>query len=591
MLISTIHPLLSKPLYINHFPDEICRSLVLDDLTQPVVDTETSTTGIDQVTSEFDKALSSCRSCPSVQFLSVDDQRAHYKSDLHRFNLKRKNSGLESLNEQAFEDLLEGLANSLSGSESEVSDASDNDTTLNLLLQKHTTSKKKESFDDRVRPAKSPFLWLRLPEISDSIRVGIFKALFTATTTQGLIAEIRTKPQETIAMFAIGGGHFAGMIISLAPKIGSSDPNILVQKSFHRYTTRRKQGGSQAANDSAKGKAHSAGSNLRRAQELELKKEVRELLSSWEIMIRKTQLIFVRASGKLNKSILFNYERAVLHGDDTRLRTFPFTTRRATASELKRCYNELTRVIVVDVNELQPQPATETNARKNKDKDPKPQPISQKASPEEEERKVHTTTISGYIRRSKISSLVAYLKEQHLPIDFLLFPESTHAHSPRPLHLASALSQPLVVSVLLERGADPTSQNEFGRTPFELAGDKATREAFRISRHELGEDRWAWDDAKVPSGLTLADVEARRRRSRERREKEILLTQQKTERSEEISEQSSGIKYGVGRLSAVRDIRKTEREEREMTPEARIKLQRERFARAAEARAKAAGSR
>jgi len=36
---------------------------------------------------------------------------------------------------------------------------------------------------------------------------------------------------------------------------------------FIRYTTRRKQGGSQASNDNAKGKAKSAGANLRRYNE------------------------------------------------------------------------------------------------------------------------------------------------------------------------------------------------------------------------------------------------------------------------------------------------------------------------------------
>jgi hypothetical protein len=65
----------------------------------------------------------------------------------------------------------------------------------------------------------------------------------------------------------IGGGHFAAMIVALALEVrkgqgGVKERHAIVKahKTFHRYTTRRKQGGSQSANDNAKGNAHSAGS-------------------------------------------------------------------------------------------------------------------------------------------------------------------------------------------------------------------------------------------------------------------------------------------------------------------------------------------
>ncbi len=32
----------------------------------------------------------SCQTAPGVQFATVDDLKAHYKSDWHRYNLKRK---------------------------------------------------------------------------------------------------------------------------------------------------------------------------------------------------------------------------------------------------------------------------------------------------------------------------------------------------------------------------------------------------------------------------------------------------------------------------------------------------------------------
>lgn len=142
-------------------------------------------------------------------------------------------------------------------------------------------------------------------------------------------------PKRTIALMMIGGGHFAAIIISLLPKIirdhkGGEERqvDIFASKGFHRYTTRRKQGGSQAANDSSKGHAHSAGAGLRRYNEAALQKEVRELLESWKAELAHCELIFIRATGSMNRKTLFGYDGAVLKSNDKRIRGFPFTTKR-----------------------------------------------------------------------------------------------------------------------------------------------------------------------------------------------------------------------------------------------------------------------
>jgi Bacteroidetes VLRF1 release factor len=142
-------------------------------------------------------------------------------------------------------------------------------------------------------------------------------------------------PKRTIALMMIGGGHFAAILASLTPKLvknhqGLEDRQIevIASKSFHRYTTRRKQGGSQSANDASKGNAHSAGSSLRRYGEAQLQKEVRELLASWKDELGKCELIFIRATGITNRRTLFGYEGAILNRNDSRIRGFPFTTRR-----------------------------------------------------------------------------------------------------------------------------------------------------------------------------------------------------------------------------------------------------------------------
>jgi len=145
---------------------------------------------------------------------------------------------------------------------------------------------------------------------------------------------VKTK-RRTIALMMIGGGHFAAIIASLTPTTIKNHQNqeeskveVVASKTFHRYTTRRKQGGTQSANDSAKGKAHSAGSALRRYNESALQNEIRELLGSWKNELDNCELIFIRATGSANRTTLFGYEGAVLKSNDSRIRGFPFTTRR-----------------------------------------------------------------------------------------------------------------------------------------------------------------------------------------------------------------------------------------------------------------------
>ena len=89
------------------------------------------------------------------------------------------------------------------------------------------------------------------------------------------------------ALFMVAGGHFAGAVVRVSRSEGEEedtgvtkkgkskkpkpDTEVLKHKTFHRYTTRRKQGGSQSVNDNSKSKAVSAGAMLRRYGEQALR--------------------------------------------------------------------------------------------------------------------------------------------------------------------------------------------------------------------------------------------------------------------------------------------------------------------------------
>ena len=571
----------------------------------------------------------------------MQQQRLHVKTDWHNYNLKQKIRGAEFVSENDFEKLVDDLDESISGSGSESSQSEADgegakESILSALLKKQANlgnpSTQEESiFRKRKRgPDKPPLVWFSTPLLRTNTSLGIYRALFTNSEQEqpDLVDVVRkkqlqpvpTKPLPThdsngaplpatvttpqIFLCMIGGGHFAGMIVSLAPKLGKQSTGteqrqaaVIAHKTFHRYTTRRKQGGAQSANDSAKGAAHSAGSSLRRYNEVALEQEIRALLAEWKDLIGASQLIFIRATGSSNRRILFGpYQNQVLRQNDPRNRTFPFSTRRATQAELMRAFVEVTRVKVSYVDEVALAEAAAAAARSEADgavsqaNDPI---IEAKAKPskEEEVAKLHTTQLQALVRRSKVPALLSYFVTNSLSPNFRFDPPTTHTnhHTPTPLHLASSINSPAVVLALLTKaGVDPLVVNKDGKTAFDLAGERGTRDAFRVARSELGESKWDWNAAHIPAPLSKA--EANKREERERAEAgKAELERRKAEEDRlrnEVRVVDNGPKKPGRGLGAVEKTAEERREEdgRGMTPQMRMMVERERRARAAEAR-------
>lgn len=488
---------------------------------------------------------------------------------------------------------------------------------------------------------KPPLFWFTTPSLPSSIYLGIYRSIFTNLEQENeskvldIIKnkQLAPKPQAKVPvdsnntvplpeaykgphMFLcmIGGGHFAAMVVSLTPKQTKSghtgpltrEATVLAHKTFHRYTTRRKQGGAQSANDAAKGAAHSAGSSLRRYNEQALTDEVRLLLQEWKGMIDSSELVFIRATGSTNRRTLFGpYDGQVLRQNDPRIRGFPFSTRRATQNELMRSFVELTRVKVLEIDEAAiaaaKLAAEEAAKQATAAKAPKQSsPATPKRSEEEETALLHTTQIQALIRRSKLPALLSYLNNNNLPSDFLFQPQDSQQnfHAPTPLHLASSQnSAPLVSGLLIRGGANPTLSNSDSKTAFDLAGDRSTRDAFRVARSDLGESKWDWEAAHIPAALSRAEAE--QREARERKEEAKKEEERRKAEAARLAEQGPkvvdgplGKAAGRGRALALGQVQKTAQEKREeeargMTPEMRTRLERERRARAAEARMRA----
>ncbi|KAI1635835.1 hypothetical protein F4809DRAFT_612080 [Biscogniauxia mediterranea] len=646
--------LLKRPLYLYDLPHEVLSNLTLkEDADAQNLDADTpfssQTPSNDISRSSSPENLVGSQACSlcGLSFASVQDQRGHLKSDWHHYNLKQKLRAQKPVSEAEFEKLLGDLDESLSGSaSSDTEDEEDEagrskESTLTALLKKQATladrsrNSNKAGDDEEAEEGfarkrqrgggKPPLMWFTSPLLPTHTYFGIYRAMFTieeSKNEEGIVDMVKKKQLDPIPapkpgpngsltpaaykgphifLCMIGGGHFAAMVVSLAPrqtKNGSSGPmnreaTVLAHKTFHRYTTRRKQGGSQSANDNAKGNAHSAGSSIRRYNEQALTDEVRLLLQDWKGLLDTSKLLFIRATGATNRRTLFGpYEGQVLRANDPRIRGFPFSTRRATQNELMRSFIELTRLKVREID-----PAKEAKAQQEAPAKATPMKPSKPATPrlteEEETALLHTTQLQAFIRRSKLPALLSYLKTNDLAPDFPFQPRDTQQnhHALTPLHLAASLnSAPLVAGLLVKAGADPTRLNDEGKTPFELVGDRPTRDAFRVARGELGEDKWDWDAARVPPAMTRAEAEGRDARERaeserkeaERRRAEELRLEREGPKVSSSSKGDGKRLLDGGKQKSAQERR--EEEARGMTPEQRMKLDRERRARAAEER-------
>ncbi|KAI1423407.1 hypothetical protein F5Y12DRAFT_534699 [Xylaria sp. FL1777] len=650
--------LLKRPLYVYDLPHEVLSTLTLKtdaeshdldldlDADAPLPSGASSQHSARNTPTEALAVGSQACSLCGLSFASVDDQRSHQKSDWHHYNLKLKLRGNKPVSEVEFEKLVGDLDESLSGSESSESDDEDDrstkETTLTALLKKQATLADRnarensanagpdEEDDDNILKrrqrggGKPPLLWFSSPLLPTNSYFGIYRTIFSSEDLKdesNIANVIRKKQLDPISipkpkadgslvpaaykgphMFLcmIGGGHFAAMVVSLAPrqtKHGTVGPmnreaTVLAHKTFHRYTTRRKQGGSQSANDNAKGNAHSAGSSIRRYNEQALTDEVRLLLQDWKALLDTAELLFIRATGATNRRTLFGpYDGQVLRANDPRVRGFPFSTRRATQNELMRSFIELTRLKVREIDLSQTTKPAQESVKTAPVKPGKP--AAPKLTEEEETAQLHTSQLQAFIRRSKLPALLSYIRSNDLQPDFRFQPadwQQNH-NAPTPLHLAASQNSPALVSgLLLKAGADPTLQNKEGKTPFHLAGDRATRDAFRVARDELGESAWDWDAAHVPAALKRADAE--QREERERIEAERKEADRRA--AEEIRLRREGPKVGDSKTGKGRSVLdagvprsaqdRREEEARGLTPEQRMKLDRERRARAAEER-------
>ncbi|KAI0766573.1 hypothetical protein BD413DRAFT_696795 [Trametes elegans] len=608
-----------------------------------------------------------CNICLGATFVDVEDQRVHFRSDWHRYNVKVRLNGGDPVSETHFAQLVDGLEDSISGSASSSEGESDESDAVSALVQKTRKLARPSSPGESTVPSlpQTPLVWFHSPP---STQIGIYKAIFsTSTLPSDYLSELKELQSggehgRTWAMFMTAGGHFAGAIVRVKRPDGDDDDGgltkkgkpkkpkpeieILKHKTFHRYTTRRKQGGSQSINDNAKSKAVSAGAMLRRYGEQALRDDIRNLIQEWADEIHDCERIWIRASVS-NRRIFLDYEGSIIEKGDERLRTFPFPTRRPTQAELSRCLQELTRVKVSHLTEEAlraqdeallaslPKPKPQPTPAQPAAEKPKDKPAQPQSSPQEQQLRDKRARLLDIIKRGRLDTFKGFWEREGASLGGIdaSVPDWADERGGTLLQVATQAGQEELVRYLLEDlRANPTidvpaprtaadadvedSAQESDtdapalprtrgsrRTAYDLARTKSVRNVFRrcAAAHP---DWWDWlgteaGGARVPSVLS-AEMEvgreekkkARRKglkdkvREREAREQEKEKDVAPTppppvEVSRPVKEQPKiGPRKLGGASGGVESVAG-------LTPEMRAKIERERRARAAEARLKA----
>ncbi|KAJ1635800.1 hypothetical protein T492DRAFT_902319 [Pavlovales sp. CCMP2436] len=221
-----------------------------------------------------------CHVSGGVRFASLDELKAHCRSDWYRYNLKRRAKSQPPAGEDQFEALVEagGDLDEISGS-----DESDDDD---------------EEAAAAARADKQPVATFR--HRLSGLLVSAWRCVLApippdADAPPSQLAALRTSAQRLLGgahllVLLSRGGHFAAIVVKLtplsnAPKLDAnglcskpgSQLTVLAHKTLHRYVTRRKAGGRQATADGAKA-IKSVGSSLRRHNEAMLTQEIRECL-------------------------------------------------------------------------------------------------------------------------------------------------------------------------------------------------------------------------------------------------------------------------------------------------------------------------
>ena len=313
-------------------------------------------------------------------FASAREQRDALKSDLGRYNARRRGQGRAPLTEDEFDAMIARGNNdevsSISGSDDSDSDSDSDDG------EDGGEAGEGRGAYAAVRGAEQGGAQIVFEDDAGDVAFAVWRCVLEdgrkdapRLDANGAVRALKALRDgaKPWAVVLARGGHFAASVFDPTKFAGGTDAGRRVEKkpkgpienvvppaaavlhkTFHRYVVRAKAGGRQSTKDAGGGKTiKSAGSSMRRANERALSEEIRECLSDWRSVLNGCALIFVSAS-KTDQRTLFESnpgkgkEPCLARGDE-RVRRVPFATRRPTFNETRRVVARLASASPVEV--------------------------------------------------------------------------------------------------------------------------------------------------------------------------------------------------------------------------------------------------
>ncbi|GAB5357245.1 hypothetical protein AAMO2058_000357700 [Amorphochlora amoebiformis] len=494
---------------------------------------------ISRVREDEGEGLVRCTTC-GVEFKGSEPHRDHVRSEWHSYNMRQlalinqggKGNIVHSLSE--FEDLKTNMSVSI-----EV-DGSQTSETIPIEGPEHSQlSIIGDPFDERKIGLRIDNSNKALSVHTASIRSASRGDTVTPIKFYKALKEL--KRHRAWAVLLISGGRFSGVVYEVSGK--RVDCKCTHHKSLARYTTRRKQGGSQGAKDNTgRGHIRSAGANIRRHNEKKLQEEVLEVLISWAKQLEICDRIFIFAPSR-NRSLV-TQKGSPLQKGDPRIRPIPLSLSRPTTEEAKRVFRALSSVRLFDVQQTDDSKSTaketlnstsnvNTSTEKLKEeKSPKEEKLKEEERIISEEEKTllklldEKSDTTDWKARFDIACKNAHLDEEAewdvgvlaRVVDKAILKSKTkiaqnlsdlpfastdldlpfdYWHYRTCLHRAAALGNAPIVKSLLKAGCDPTVQGTRGQRPYNLALNAATRKEFREFAQKFP-DACDWKLAGVP---------------------------------------------------------------------------------------------
>ncbi|KAA8499154.1 Vms1-like [Porphyridium purpureum] len=491
--------------------------------------------------------------------------REHVRSDWHRYNARRQTQKRSPVSQHAFEvlvqthnarvedarrektassvmqpgeDAVEEDLVSISGSGSSNSEA---DTGSDVDSYRHSGRNRTKPQTEAGALLHQSFVVYRYAgtdEPSRSSLRGLRVWKVWLPDANDLRSISRLPAYKYCVLLLSSGGHFAGCVYDLDVNVRGKS-RLLQHKTFHHYTVRKKQGGSQTSSDKAK-RAKSAGASLRRHGAAVFAADIKTLFQRWSQYFADA-IVFFSAAGE-SRSALFDKEQMPQSLSQAktaaRVRSVPFPVRRPTLKEAERVFVELCLFRWVQIRE---------NPGEIRDgAQPESVPVLKIPSAErerEEQRLVLEESVGPDLAATSapnrtwelFSAIVRVQSDEELFLEsneFSIedctrpFPISddyvvedgkrVNARGRTPLQLAALLGKHQAILDLLAFGADPVLDKAYACAP-----DRETRTVFRVFRG-MHPDMYDYVKAGIPDAIDEQAEQIREQKLKEKKDAQKL---------------------------------------------------------------------